>query len=147
MTVVDASGQYTEWDPLAQYPIDPPDARDPYPQFAEYRRSEPIGVRRARNEHGELVDAFAVYRYDDVAAVMRDNVTFSSESIRAEMAPVMGESVLVGMDEPEHKRLRALVQLPFRPKSIAHWEEELVTPVVDAMIDEFADRGHAELVR
>src|SRR5581483_479228 len=27
------------------------------------------------------------------------------------------------------------------------WEEELVTPVVDAMIDEFADRGHAELVR
>jgi cytochrome P450 len=136
-----------DWDPLGQYPIDPPDARDPYPRLAECRRSEPVGVRRARNEHGEIVDAFEVYRYDDVAAVMRDNTTFSSESIRADMAPVMGESVLVGMDEPEHKRLRSLVQLPFRPKSISHWEEELVQPVVDAMISRFADRGHADLVR
>ena len=147
MTVLDASGQYTDWDPLAQYPIDPPGARDPYPRLAECRRSTPVGFRRARNEHGDSVDAYEVYRYDDVAAVMRDNVTFSSESIRADMAPVMGEAVLVGMDEPEHKRLRSVVQFPFRPKSIAHWEDELVRPVVDDMIDAFADRGHAELVR
>ena len=147
MAVLDVSGEYTDWDPLAQYPIDPPDARDPYPRFAECRRSMPVGRRRALDEHGNRIDAFEVYRYEDVAAVMRDNVTFSSASVRGEMAPVMGESVLVGMDEPEHKRLRSLVQLPFRPKSIAHWEDELVRPVVDGMIDRFARRGHADLVR
>ena len=145
--VIDASGQHTDWDPLAQYPIDPPDARNPYPELAERRRSTPVGTRPAWNGKGERVEAFEIYRYDDVAAVMRDNATFSSSSIRAEMGPVMGEYVLVGMDEPEHKRLRSLVQLPFRPKSIAHWEDDLVTPVVDGMIDAFADRGHAELVR
>ncbi|MBM3671722.1 MAG: cytochrome P450 [Actinobacteria bacterium] len=146
-TVLDAAGQFSDWDPLAQYPIDPPGARDPYPRLAECRRSKPIATRNARDEHGNIVDAFEVYRYDDVAAVMRDNTTFSSESIRADMAPVMGEHVLVGMDEPDHKRLRSLVQFPFRPKSIAHWEDELVRPVVDGMIDRFVDRGHAELVQ
>ena len=50
---------------------------------------------------------YIVHRYDDVVAVMRDNVTFSSSAIRELMAPVMGDYVLVGMDEPEHKRLRA----------------------------------------
>lgn len=145
--MLDPSGAFADWDPLAQYPIDPPDARNPYPELAERRRTQPVGRRRARDERGRELDAFEIYRYDDVATVMRDNVTFSSESIRADMAPVMGESVLVGMDEPEHKRLRSLVQLPFRPKSIAHWEDELVLPVVDSMIDNFVHRGHAELVR
>jgi len=137
-TVLDPSGQFADWDPLAQYPIDPPDARNPYPELAECRRSKPVGRRH---------DSFEIYRYDDVAAVMRDNNGFSSESIRADMAPVMGESVLVGLDEPEHKRLRSLVAFPFRPKSLAHWEDELVAPVVDEMIDHFASRGSAELVR
>lgn len=107
----------------------------------------PIGRRAAWSDTGERVEAFEVYRYDDVAAVLRDNETFSSASIRDGMSIVMGPYVLVGMDEPEHKRLRDLVAVPFRPKSLAHWEDELVVDVVDQMIDAFAPRGSAELVR
>jgi cytochrome P450 len=51
------------------------------------------------------------------------------------------------MDEPEHRRLRDLVATGFRPKSIAHWETDIVLPVVDEMIDAFAARGEAELVQ
>jgi cytochrome P450 len=96
---------------------------------------------------GEEIEAFEIYRYDDVAAVLRDNETFSSSSIREGMSIVMGPYALVGMDEPEHQRLRSLVAVPFRPRSLAHWEDELVVQVVDQMIETFAPRGSAELVR
>ena len=88
-----------------------------------------------------------MYRYDDCAAVLRDNEVFSSESIRANMAIVMGPYPLVGMDEPDHKRLRSLVAQAFRQRTLAHFEDDLVVPVVDEMIDGFVHRGHAELVR
>ena len=88
-----------------------------------------------------------MYRFDDVVAVLRDNVTFSSASIREGMGVVMGPYVLVGMDEPEHKRLRSLVAQAFRQKTLAHWEDELVVGVVDEVIDTFIERGRAELVR
>jgi cytochrome P450 len=144
---LDESDGLGDWDPLAQYPNDPVDARNPYPELAARRRETPVARRPAWSTSGERIEAFEVYRYDDVAAVMRDNVTFSSASIREGMGPVMGPYVLVGMDEPEHKRLRSLVAQAFRQKSLAHWEDELVVQVVDAMIDRFAARGRAELVR
>jgi cytochrome P450 len=63
------------------------------------------------------------------------------------MEMVMGPYPLVGMDEPEHRRLRSLVAQAFRQKTLAHFEDDLVVPVVDEMIDGFVDRGEAELVR
>lgn len=148
MTVGGVADTYDEaFDPLGQYPIDAHDVRDPYPELAERRRTTPVASRPAWGAGGEIVEGYEVYRYDDVAAVMRDNVTFSSSSVRDGMAPVMGPYPLVGMDEPDHRRLRALVAEAFRQKALAHWESELVVPVVDEMIDRFAARGRAELVR
>jgi cytochrome P450 len=79
--------------------------------------------------------------------VLRDNVTFCSGSIRDLLTVVMGPYPLVGMDEPEHKRLRSLVAQAFRQKTLAHWNQELVEPVIDETIDTFVRRGEAELVR
>ena len=138
---------YANWDPSAQYPIDGYGTRDPYPELAELRRTMPVGKRRGWSSTGQPEDAFSVYRFDDVVAVLRDSVTFSSASIREGMGVVMGPYVLVGMDEPEHKRLRSLVAQAFRQKTLAHWEDELVVGVVDEVIDTFIDRGRAELVR
>jgi cytochrome P450 len=59
----------------------------------------------------------------------------------------MGPYPLVGMDEPDHRRLRSLVAQAFRQKTLAHFEDDLVVPVVDEMIGGFAERGRAELVR
>jgi cytochrome P450 len=106
-----------------------------------------VATRPAWGSTGTVVDGFEVYRYDDCAAVLRDNDTFSSESIRANMAAVMGPYPLVGMDEPDHRRLRSLVAQAFRQKTLAHLEDDLVVPVVDEMIDGFAPQGRAELVR
>jgi cytochrome P450 len=89
---------------------------------------------------------YVVHRYQDVVAVLRDNTTFSSSAIRELMAPVMGDYVLVGMDEPEHKRLRALVSVAFRQRSLAEWEP-FAESVVNGYLDQVVERGSAELVR
>jgi cytochrome P450 len=125
------------------------DARNPYPTYREKRRTAPVERRRNVSFDGRDAgdDMFYVYRYDDVAAVLRDNVTFCSGSIRDLLTVVMGPYPLVGMDEPEHKRLRSLVAQAFRQKTLAHWNQELVEPVIDETIDTFARRGEAELVR
>ncbi len=135
------------WDPMAQFGADPRGVRDPHPELARHRREEPISRRTAWGTGGKEVPAFELYRYDDCAEVLRDQETFSSSSIRDNMELVMGPYPLVGMDEPDHKRLRSLVAQAFRQKTLAHLEDDLVVPVVDEMIDGFVARGEAELVR
>jgi cytochrome P450 len=126
------------FEPMAQFSGVAGDTRNPYPGFHAKRTETPVEV------HAD--GSVEVYPYELNAAVMRDNVTFCSGSIRELMSVVMGPYPLVGMDEPEHRRLRSLVAQAFRQRMLAHWDEDLVVPVVDGMIDKFVDRGEAELV-
>src|SRR3954463_10386968 len=135
----DAMGQFT--DTVAG------DVRDPYPDFVQKRRETPVEVTVNVGFDGEESPVCNVYTYDLVAQVLRDNVTYSSGAIRELMEIVMGPFVLVGMDEPEHKRHRSLVSVAFRHKSLVRWEEDIIQPVVNELIGRFADRGTAELVR
>jgi cytochrome P450 len=123
------------------------DVRDPYPLLARKRLEAPVELQTQVGFDGTPSTACIVYRYDDVAAVLRDDATFSSSWIRDLMAVVMGPYVLVGMDEPEHRRHRNLVSVAFRHKSLVHWETDVVEPVMHELIDGFAARGQAELVR
>ena len=126
------------FEPMAQFTGVAGDVRDPYPAFHDRRRDTPVWI----SDDG----SYEVFTYDLVAQVMRDNETYPSGSIREFMSVVMGEFPLVGMDEPEHRRLRSLVAQAFRASTLAHWDQDLVVPVVDEMIDGFAARGSAELV-
>jgi cytochrome P450 len=134
----DAMGQFT--DTVAG------DVRDPYPELARKRRESPVEV--AMQMGFDLQDHLKVtaYRHEEVSTILRDAETYSSGSIRDLMAVVMGPYVLVGMDGDEHKRHRHLVSPAFRSKALAHWEDELIVAVVDSLIDQFVDRGSAELV-
>jgi len=135
----DAMGQFT--DTVAG------DLRDPYPGLARKRRESPIELVMQEDFGGGAAPVVNVYTYDLVAQVLRDNVTFSSGAIRELMELVMGPFVLVGMDEPEHKRHRNLVSVAFRHKSLVKWESEVIRPILDDLIDGFADRDGVELVR
>src|SRR4051812_48757181 len=124
------------------------DLRDPYPGLAAKRRQAPIELAMQTDFDGaNPTPVVNVYTYDLVAQVLRDNVTFSSGAIRELMELVMGPFVLVGMDEPEHKRHRSLVSVAFRHKSLVRWETDVIAPILHDLIDTFADRGSAELVR
>src|SRR3954451_2178676 len=125
------------------------DVRDPYPALAQRRRSSPVELTDEITFEGTKTGnkVCNVYSYELVAQVLRDNVTYSSGAIRELMELVMGPFVLVGMDEPEHKRHRALVSVAFRHKSLVKWEADVIEPILHEIVDSFVERGRAELVR
>ncbi|MHB8219977.1 MAG: cytochrome P450 [Acidimicrobiales bacterium] len=125
--------------------------RDPYPDFAEKRRTEPVWMGTLMNTDllppgMEPGDGWVVFRYDDCSRVLRDPKTFTSTGYDDTIGVVMGHMIL-GMDDPEHRRHRNLVAEAFRERSLARWEPEFVAPICHEMIDRFAGRGEAELVR
>ena len=124
------------------------DVRDPYPELAEARRDTPVQcLDSSLMPHEDAASVFFLYRYDDVARVLRDGETFSSgHIIDLIMGPVMGEHIILGMDGERHRRYRALASTAFRQKMLARWESELVEQVANGLIDRFAGQGHAELV-
>ena len=127
------------------------DTRDPYPEFAQKRREEPVWAGNFMNAELlppgiELSDEWIVFRYDDCSRVLRDPKTFTSTGYDATIGVVMGHMIL-GMDDPEHRQNRNLVAAAFREKSLARWEPEFIAPIVDEQIDRFVERGHADLVR
>jgi len=124
------------------------DARDPYPELAQARREHPVQqLDMSAMPHDEGSAVFFVYRFDDVFRVLRDGETFSSAHIiELIMGDVMGEHIMLGMDNPDHGRYRALVSTAFRQKQLARWEDELVRQTANELIDQFAARGSADLV-
>ena len=103
------------------------DVRDPYTELARLRREQPVQrLDFSAMPHQESKPVFLVYRFDDIQQVLRDNTTFSSSIVKDFFGE--GKHVMVGMDEPEHGRHRALVAKAFSPKALATWEAKLVHP-------------------
>jgi cytochrome P450 len=124
------------------------DVRDPYTELARLRREEPVQrIDMSGMPHEESKPVFMVYRHEEVAQMLRDNETFSSGIIIDAFGDVLGRHVMLGMDEPEHGRHRALVSKVFSQKALARWKDELVGRVGNELIDRFADRGRADLVK
>lgn len=125
------------------------DMRNPYQELAEARREHPVQrLDSSLMPHEESAPVFFIYRYDDIARVLRDSETFcSGHIIDLIMGPVMGEHIMLGMDGPQHRRYRALVSMAFRPKVMDRWETVLADRIANALIDKFVERGSAELVR
>jgi cytochrome P450 len=120
------------------------DVRDPYPDFVSLRLENPVVRYEPFIDGGRA--SFLVYRHADVTKLLRDNATFSSAILREAMGEVMGQQIILAMDEPEHYRHRALVSAAFRQRALARWEESLVKGVVHDLIDRFVNRGHVNLV-
>jgi cytochrome P450 len=117
------------------------DVRDPYPGYTEKRRDQPVEIAEFYG-----MKTHRIYRYADVDAILHDPETFSSELYKNSMGIVMGPTIL-GMDGREHRTQRGLVASAFRRKAIEEWTTSLIEPTVHELIDRFASRGHAELVR
>src|SRR5262245_5110630 len=87
-----------------------------------------------------------VLGYDECQAVLTDPGRFSSSVYEHVMGPVMGKTLLE-QEGDEHRASRALVSPLFRAKLLDRWRTELVEVVVHELIDRFACRGIADLVR
>jgi cytochrome P450 len=132
--------------------------RDPYPRMQELRRecpvhSGPVDLGEGSDDLGEAEMAdpnrpapITVFGFEETVQVLRDNDTYSSSVYEGIMGLVMGKTILQ-MDEPEHRISRAMVSSSFRSKILERWEGDLVSMVVNELVDSFYDRGQADLVR
>ncbi|MEY9927500.1 cytochrome P450 [Catenulispora sp. GP43] len=93
--------------------------------------------------HDEALGVWRVSDYDTAAAVLADPKTFSSDL--SSLAPTQEDfetftqGNFVGMDPPEHRRLRALVSQAFTPRvvqGLAPRIEALVAQLLDAVADQ-----------
>lgn len=108
---------------------------NPYPLYTRLRDLTPVyGYRDyppgTVPDQDEAVTAWVLMKYDDVAAAARDHDTFSSRDPLQEQssAPTL---MLVNHDNPEHDRLRRLVNVAFSRKEI-----ELIKPWIASRIAE-----------
>jgi cytochrome P450 len=148
-----------EYDPFADFDASAGigEVRDPYPVFHELRAECPVYVGAYHDRLGiepgieaALIDAskvpHSVLSFETVQQALKDGDTFSSAGYADSMGLVFGHSILE-MDEPEHHQYRALIQQAFTRKAMERWEADLVRPIVNGLVDTFASRGDAELVR
>jgi cytochrome P450 len=129
---------------------------DPHPYVAEARRRNsvqrewPLPMTASIGPGGldrrDATKEFNVLGYAEVAAVFRDDKTYSSSLIAKSIGPLLANT-MVAMDDPEHHAHRSIVFQAFRPKLLARWETELVRPVADELIDSFVGAGKTDLVR
>jgi cytochrome P450 len=117
------------------------DVADPYPMWAEGRRTQP--VQKTAGAKGQ--DLYVVHCRAENEAVLRDSGTYSSRINDDTMGPYMGRTILA-MDGDEHRRHRDLVARAFRASSLERWGDELIAPTVHALLDDIAPKGSADLV-
>lgn len=115
--------------------------RDPYPAYHAARADHPV---HATTHLGASV--VMVYSYDDAAVVLKEQERFSARINGKWMRPLLGTTILE-MDGREHFVHRRLIGHAFRPSVVGGWREGLIEPTTHELIDRFADRGSAELVR
>lgn len=108
--------------------MSPETRANPYPLYAELRRT---GIRQV--EPGGL---WAVSRYEDVVAVLKDARRFSSEGLARGFLPPWIQrnptaQSLVVKDPPAHSRLRGRVARAFGPAALS-----VLEPKIRAIADE-----------
>jgi cytochrome P450 len=115
----------------------------PYAMWARARSECPVVT--AEPTPWDPRSSHYVTKYDDVQHVLRDWATFSSSINSEVIGEYMGELILA-MNGPEHRQYRNIVAHTFRASVLERWEEELVRPVINELLDAIAPHGCADLV-
>jgi cytochrome P450 len=107
-------------EPFDFNPFDEDVRRDPYALYARGRREQPVFAH-------PTFPVVSLFRYQDVQGLLRDPARWSSffplppgMERPGDMPPSM-----LGVDPPEHTRLRGLVSQAFTPRMIRHLEPRL----------------------
>ncbi len=137
----------TTLNPPSWNPFDAEFMIDPYPTYARLRIEDPV--------HRTPLGILILSRYEDAFQLLRDPTTsvqrFDTDRVVPEhMQPLQnrreerGPSIL-GLDPPDHTRLRKLVQRTFTPRAIARMRDQTAV-IVDELLDELADTDHIDLI-
>lgn len=122
---------------------------NPYPFYHQLREQEPV-------YWSEETRHWLLTRYEDVQAGLRDTTRFSSQSsetfvVRDEfmqhLRPIVTQFSMwaVMKDNPEHKRLRSLINQAFRPESLKDIHVR-ARQTAEWLIDQVYSKGEMDFV-
>lgn len=113
---------------------------DPYPLYAELRRTSPVmagdilarfGVPSQADYANSGRQVFSVFRHADVAAVLRDDTLWTTDLLADGLGTFLGDMYLSARDGPPHRELRGLLQSCFTPAALQSWNKGLIEPLVE----------------
>jgi cytochrome P450 len=116
----------------------------PYESWGEARRSE-CPVIQTRDTAMGPGTFYQITRFKDADAVLRDDTTFSSSINGDHIGQFMGDLILA-MNGEEHRKYRNLVAKAFRASQLERWDDSLVRPAINRLLDAIAPAGRADLV-
>ena len=99
----------------------------PHDLFERMRAEAPVRWNKTKDGSG----FWSVTRHEDVAAVSRDNATFSSHEKGIFMNPDqvvpldLARNLLLFMDPPPHTKYRKVMQTAFVPRTVSRMEDEI----------------------
>ncbi|KUH93210.1 cytochrome P450 [Mycobacterium sp. IS-3022] len=126
-------------------------AIDPYGFFEYMRNTAPVW--RGTLMESDLMppelkvsENWVLFDFESVFTAFREDTVFASEMYNNTIGLVFGPTIL-GMHGKQHHDHRSLVSKAFRQSALAQWEPEVIDPICDQLVDEFADDGEADLIK
>lgn len=122
---------------------------NPFPTFAQMRAQDPIYAQRTPD--GRAI--WYVTRYEDVTAVLKDDVHFCKDPRHAKpddeprhspLHQLINENMLFA-DPPDHTRLRALVNQAFTPRRVERMDGR-IRQIAQELLPGARARGQMELI-
>jgi cytochrome P450 family 142 subfamily A polypeptide 1 len=111
-------------------------AQNPHEVWAWMRREAPV-------YWDDAAQVWGISRYEDVLAIEKDPLRFSNRrGPRPHMEPFPS---MIAMDDPEHKRRRALVSRGFTPRRVSDLEE-FIADLCERIVDDVCELGECDFV-
>ncbi len=114
-----------------------------YDWYRQMREKQPVFF-------DQNMQGWHIFRYDDVARVLSDHATFSSDESNflppeyRNATPISAS--LLRMDPPRHRQLRNLVSQAFTPRMVAHMESR-ITAITSGLLDRVQASGEMDVIR
>ena len=111
--------------------------RIPLAWYRQMRETNPV-------YYDARFNLWSVFRYDDALHVLTDPAIFSSEPAPGSRQPHLPS--ILGMDEPRHHKLRAIVSQAFTPRVVAQLAPR-ITEVTNSLLDNVIPQGEMDVIQ
>ncbi|MCO6058534.1 cytochrome P450 [Pseudomonas sp. MOB-449] len=89
---------------------------------------------------------FALFKYQDVMAVLRDGNTFTSGFIAEGLGAFFDGLVILAMDGEPHRKVRALLQPAFMPENVNKWRGQIDELIREEFLKPLVPQKKADLM-
>ena len=124
---------------VASYLEDHAAFQDPYPFLSRVReasRAVPAGTFHFVTHYQDVIDGYRDEKLsrNRAAHIEADAHAHSTDDEVLKNARLSAVSMLINQDEPDHKRIRRILEVAFKPKRVAQWAAVMQT-ITDELVD------------